>query len=136
MLYLNLEGLENVNISDEFGEREIYDIKILFCKYFDVFIDVLGLIILVKYEIRLISEKFVCIKLYLLFFILCEIVCEEVRRMLEIGIIELLISFYILLIVIVKKKDGFNRFCIDFRVINRIIVFDVEMILCVDDIFV
>lgn len=38
--------------------------------------------------------------------------------------------------VIVKKKDGKNRFCIDFRAINKIIVFDAETISSADDIFV
>lgn len=67
---------------------------------------------------------------------LWDIVCEEVCKMLEVGVIELFDSLYFFLIVIVKKKDGINRFCIDFRVINKIIVFDVEIIFNVDDIFV
>lgn len=67
---------------------------------------------------------------------LWDIVCEEVCKMLEVGVIELFDSLYFFLIVIVKKKDGINSFCIDFRVINKIIVFDVEIIFNVDDIFV
>lgn len=56
--------------------------------------------------------------------------------MLETGIIEPSTSPYTSPIVIVKKKDGSNRFCIDLRTINRITVFDAETIPCADDIFV
>lgn len=56
--------------------------------------------------------------------------------MVETGIIEPSTSPYTSPIVIVKKKDGFNRFCIDFRAVNKITVFDAETIPCADDIFV
>lgn len=42
--------------------------------------------------------------------------------MVEAGVIEPLDIPYCSPIVIVKKKDGSNRFCIDFRAINKIIV--------------
>lgn len=133
---LNPEGPENVNISDELGERETHDIKTLLCKYSDVLTDAPGLTTLAKHEIRLTSEKPVRTKPYPLPFTSRETVCEEVRRMLETGIIEPSTSPYTSPIVIVKKKDGSNRFCIDFRAINRITVFDAETIPCADDIFV
>lgn len=134
--HLNPEGPENVNISDELGERETRDIKTLLCKYSDVLTDAPGLTTLAKHEIRLTSEKPVRTKPYPLPFTSRETVCEEVRRMLETGIIEPSTSPYTSPIVIVKKKDGSNRFCIDFRAINRITVFDAETIPCADDIFV
>lgn len=62
--------------------------------------------------------------------------CEEVRKMIEAGVIEQSSSPYCSPIVIVKKKDGTNRFCIDFRAINKITVFDAETISNADDIFV
>nr|XP_034325279.1 uncharacterized protein LOC105323550 isoform X4 [Crassostrea gigas] len=134
--HLNPEGPENVNISDELGERETRDIKTLLCKYSDVLTDAPGLTTLAKHEIRLTSENPVRTKPYPLPFTSRETVCEEVRRMLETGIIEPSTSPYTSPIVIVKKKDGSNRFCIDFRAINRITVFDAETIPCADDIFV
>nr|XP_034327265.1 uncharacterized protein LOC117689714 [Crassostrea gigas]XP_034327266.1 uncharacterized protein LOC117689714 [Crassostrea gigas] len=134
--HLNPEGPENVNICDELGERETHDIKTLLCKYSDVLTDAPGLTTLAKHEIRLTSEKPVRTKPYPLPFTSRETVCEEVRRMLETGIIEPSTSPYTSPIVIVKKKDGSNRFCIDFRAINRITEFDAETIPCADDIFV
>lgn len=57
-----------------------------------------------------------------------SVIDVEARRMLETGIIEPSTSPYTSPIVIVKKKDVYNRFCIDFRAINRITVLDEEMI--------
>lgn len=57
-----------------------------------------------------------------------SVIDVEARRMLETGIIEPSTSPYTSLIVIVKKKDVYNRFCIDIRAFNRITVLDEEMI--------
>lgn len=57
-----------------------------------------------------------------------SVIDVEARRMLETGIIEPSTSPYTSPIVIVKEKDVYNRFCIDFRAIKNITVFDEEMI--------
>ena len=38
-------------------------------------------------------------------------------------------------VVLVKKKDGTNRFCIDFRKINKLTIFDAEPLPNPDEIF-
>jgi hypothetical protein len=48
-------------------------------------------------------------------------------------VIEPFVSKYNALIVIVKKKDGNNRFCIDFRRLNTVTKFDTEPMASVDD---
>lgn len=58
-----------------------------------------------------------------------SVIDVEARRM----IIEPSTSPYTSPIVIVKKKDVYKRFCIDFRAINRITVLDEEMITCAGD---
>ena len=51
---------------------------------------------------------------------------EEVERMLKLGVIEGSNSPYATPLVAVKKKDGSNRVCLDFRKINKLTVFDSE----------
>lgn len=46
--------------------------------------------------------------------------------MLEYGVIESAMSNYNSPIVMVQKKDGVNKFCIDFRKVNLITKFDTE----------
>lgn len=44
--------------------------------------------------------------------------------MLDVGIIEMLNEFWVLFVVLVIKKDGLIRFCLDYRKINDVIVKD------------
>ena len=46
--------------------------------------------------------------------------------MIELGVLEHSESPYCSPVIIVKKKDNTNQFCIDFRVLNKIAVFDAE----------
>jgi hypothetical protein len=55
-----------------------------------------------------------------------ENINQEIQDMLSLGIIERCESPYAHPIVMVRKKDGSNRFCIDFRKLNKITVFDPE----------
>ena len=63
-----------------------------------------------------------------------EIIKEEVTVMLEADITEPVKSAYCSPIMIVKKKYGSNRFCIDFRKLNLMNKFDTELMGNPDDI--
>ncbi|XP_072166477.1 uncharacterized protein [Diadema setosum] len=52
----------------------------------------------------------------------------ELSEMLNMGVIEKSRSKYASPIVLVKRKDGSNRFCVDYRKLNAITVFDPEPI--------
>ncbi|XP_071486350.1 uncharacterized protein [Diadema antillarum] len=62
-----------------------------------------------------------------------ETIRKEVDDMLKMGVIEKSVSEYASPIVLVRKKDGTNRFCVDYRKINAITVFDPEPIPNADD---
>ncbi|GFN81031.1 polyprotein [Plakobranchus ocellatus] len=59
----------------------------------------------------------------------------EVKKMLDMGVIEPSNSPYSSLIVLVKKPDGTNRFCIDFRRLNGKTIMDKEPIPNQEDLF-
>lgn len=58
---------------------------------------------------------------------------RNIDEMLEYNIIEFLISLWVLLIVLVKKKDNFYWFCVDYRCFNVSIVKDVYFLFRIDE---
>ena len=55
--------------------------------------------------------------------------------MLDLGIIRASASPYAFPIVIVKKKDGSNRICVDYRKLNKVTVADPELMKTPEDLF-
>ena len=64
-----------------------------------------------------------------------ETIRAEVEEMLAMGIIEKSKSSYAAPVVLVQKKDGSCRFCIDYRALNKITRFDAEPIPVMDSLF-
>ncbi|XP_070174500.1 uncharacterized protein [Littorina saxatilis] len=64
-----------------------------------------------------------------------EVVERELQTMIDLGVIEKSKSAYSAPVVLVKKKDGACRFCIDYRALNKVTVFDAEPIPDVDELF-
>nr|KAG5702720.1 hypothetical protein BaRGS_013357 [Batillaria attramentaria] len=64
-----------------------------------------------------------------------DVVASEISAMLRMGVIERTSSPYSAPIVLVKKKDGKMRFCIDYRQLNRVTVFDAEPLPDIDYLF-
>ena len=60
---------------------------------------------------------------------------EDIEKMIEMGVIRKSDSSYSSPIVIVRKKYGINRICVDFRQINKVTEFDSEPIVKPQDIF-
>ncbi|GFR89592.1 YG31B [Elysia marginata] len=75
------------------------------------------------------------VKPYQLPFASQKFVKEEIKRLLELGVIEPSVSPFSSPIVLVKKKDGSLRFCIDFRKLNAITVLDATNIPLPEDLF-
>ena len=65
-----------------------------------------------------------------------EEVKTEVQQMQKMEVIEHSESPYSFTTVMVKEKDGTNTCCIDFRQLNRITLFDAELMLNAEEMFV
>ena len=64
-----------------------------------------------------------------------NVIREEVSKMLNLGVITPSKSPYASPVVLVNKPDGSNRFCIDYRKLNEITIFDAEPVPNVESIF-
>ena len=107
----------------------------LVSKYRDIFTNLPGTTDLCEHKILLVSDEPIKMKPYPLPYSVRQAEKEEVDRMLASDIIERSDSPYCSPIVMVKKKDGSMRFCIDFRRINQITIVDSEPMPNPEDIF-
>ena len=130
-----------VNLPSLEATETIADVKInpelveLLNEYKDVLTDLPGSTHLMEHDIKLTSTDPVRSRPYPVPHTMRETVKAEIQKMLDMGIIYRTDSPYASPIVIVKKSDGSNRFCIDFRKLNKITVFDSEPVGNPDDIF-
>lgn len=122
------EKVDDVHISMSISESETIEVKGLLEQYRDVFTDFPGCTDLVKFSIHVTTDEPVRSKAYPSPLVTQETVRREIEVMLEMGVIEKSESPYASPIVLVRKPDGSVRFCVDFRKLNRITVFDPEPI--------
>ena len=120
------EGPQHVLVSEKLSESQQAEMKTLLCEYPDVITDLPGRTDVCAHNIILNSNEPFRRKQYTIPHALQKTVQEEVENMLKMGIIEPSQSPYASPIVLINKNDGSKRFCIDFRTLNRITVFDAE----------
>ncbi|XP_033733848.1 uncharacterized protein LOC117322984 [Pecten maximus] len=120
------EGVDDVVIAEELTSSQLEDVNELLHSYTDVLTDMPGHTNLAQHDIHTTTSEPVRVKQYPLPYSTKEVIMDEVKKMIDMKIIEPSESPYAAPVVMVKKKDGSNRFCIDFRRLNRVTVFDAE----------
>ena len=101
-------------------------------EYADIFTDQPGTTNLGRHEIKTTTPEPVRVKPYPMPYAKQKVIEEEVRKMLEAGVIEPANSPYNSPLVLVKKSDGSNRVCVDMRRVNAITKFDTEPMTDID----
>ena len=130
------EGPEKVHICAETTPSQKSDLEELIHKRERVFSDLPGRSDkLVKCDIPLEHDKPVFVRQYPLPYAKVQAVGEEVEAMLKLGVIEPASSPYNAPVVLIQKKDGSNRFCIDYRKLNQQTRLDAEPIPDVNQLF-
>ena len=128
------ETFRDVNVCSELTDEQQREVWQLLEEFQDIFTDVPGRTNLVEHKIELTTTTPINVKPYAMPYAKRKDVSEEIDKMLKLGIIEPSDSPYNSPIVMVKKKDGSNRFCVDFRRLNAITRFDSEPMSDTDDI--
>ncbi|GFN75503.1 Pol polyprotein [Plakobranchus ocellatus] len=124
-----------VVIDPSLSASQVQDVKELLIEFQDILTSVPGCTNTFCHEIRLTTDAVIWVKPYPLPFAAREFVTQEVNDLLSLGGIEPSDSPYCFPIVVVKKKDGSMRLCIDFRKLNAVTVFDAENIPRQEDLF-
>ena len=123
---MEIETYRDVSISNELTDEQRKEVKELLAKYPDVLTSIPGKTELFEHDIKLSTAEPVRSKGYPIPYKTREIMESEIDKMIRLGVIEPSISPYSSPIVLVPKKDGSVRFCIDFRKLNKVTEFDAE----------
>lgn len=86
-----------------------------------------------QYTLPILSDEIIRSKPYPLPFSTQKVVKQEIETILKMGVIERSDLPYALPKVLVMKEDGANRFCVDFRRLNKVAMFDPKLIPNADD---
>ena len=130
------EDVSCVQFDDALSEVQLDELKAVFQTHADILTTRPGVFSgNLMLEIPLTSDVPIRRKMYNLPFSSKEVVEKEIQVMLDLEIIEPSKSPYSSPVVLVRKNDGSCRFCIDFRGLNKITVFDAEPIPNVEDLF-
>ncbi|KAJ8050432.1 hypothetical protein HOLleu_03637 [Holothuria leucospilota] len=129
------ETITDVVTNPNLSDTQTLELNQTLRQYQDILTDLPGRTTLGQHEIQLTSDDPVHQKPYPLPFALRQTIKREIDFMLDLGVIEPSNSPYSSPIVIVEKKDGSNCFCVDFRCLNKITVFDAEPIPNPEEIF-
>ena len=103
--------------------------------YDSVFIEVPGKSNVIQHQITLTDSTPIRSKPYPLAYAIRDNLKTEIQEMLNLEIIPTSASSYTSPIVIVKKKDGSNRICGDYRKLNKVTVADPEPMKTPEDLF-
>ena len=129
------EDYHNVSINPELTSCQKQQVTDLLQEFSCVFSDLPGSTTLIEHKIQLSNEDPIRKKPYPIPYHMRETVAEEVEQMLKLGVIRVCDSPFASPIVLVKKKDGKIRFCIDFRLLNLRTVFSTEPMMLSSDIY-
>ena len=114
------------NVNNELSGSQKHDLSQLCKEYECVFSDIPGKTTALKHEIRVNTTKPFSKRYYPVPAHLTKVFDDEVNNLLALGIIEPSNSNYSSPALLVKKKEGNYRLCVDYRVLNAITEFDSE----------
>jgi hypothetical protein len=130
------ETVDNVVYDSELSDLYKSQAQTVFKRHTHMLTDLPGLTDLTEHNVTLTTDKPVNIRQYPLPFQSEQTIGEEVNKMLAMNVIESSVSPFSAPVVLVRKKDGSVRFCIDFRQLNKVTQFDCEPIPDTESLFV
>src|SRR5215469_201297 len=115
---LKKEEIKDIKIGNDIKQNQKDQIMKICEEYKKIFTELPGETKMIKHTIKLTTDETIRMKPYNIPYAARTELKEEVKKMMEIGIIRISNSVYASPIVMMKKKDGNIRVCADFRKIK------------------
>ncbi|XP_076454791.1 uncharacterized protein LOC143289631 [Babylonia areolata] len=129
------ETIADLNFGPGLNDKQKEEVLTIARRHEKVITDVPLKTNLAEFDMTVETAKPVRVKQYPLPHAKVEIVKQEVETMKTLGVIEPAASPYNAPVVLVRKKDGKIRFCVDYRRLNNVTVFDAEPLPDVEHLF-
>ena len=120
------ESYNDVSISDTLTSEQRSEVETLIEQYPEVLSSLPGRTDQIQHDIKLLTAEPIRSKGYPIPLKTRDIMEAEIQEMIDLDVTEPSISPYSSPVVLVPKKDGSVRFCIDFRKVNKVTEFDAE----------
>ena len=118
------ETYRDVLINEKLNPQQTESLRKMLRENEDIFSNVPKVTNLLEHSITLITDQPIRSKPYPVPLSLRHVIRKEIQDMLDLGVIEPSTSPYASPIVLVKKKDKSIRFCVDYRKLNKLCLFD------------
>ena len=127
--------LSDIKMGDTLTKTQRADLDGIVQDYKTVISNIPGKTKLLEHKIKLTNTRAVRTRPYCIPYARRELMKKEMEEMERLGIIERSDSDYGAPVVLVKKKDGSTRFCVDYKRLNAVTVYDAEPIPDTDELF-
>ena len=117
------ETAADVTLGKQLNDEQKIQLQELIKRHEHIFPDMPGDANVIEHEVKLTSDEPMRSKAYVIPYNVRESLKGDVQAMLNMCVIRESKSPYASPLVIVRKKDGTNRICVDFRKLNRLTVF-------------
>ena len=129
------ETVQDVKLGIELTKTQQKKMINTLSRHKEVFSDIPGRTNMIKHKVELTENNPVRFRPYPLPYAMREILKKEIEDMFSLGIIRESNSPFASPVVIVKKKDGSDRMCVDYRKLNKLTVADAEPMTAAEDLF-
>ena len=129
------ETVKDVKLGIKLNKIQQEEMMGTLVRYAEVFSDIPGKTDVIEHKIELTDNNPVRSRPYPLPYAMRENLKREIQDMLSLGIIRESNSPFASPIVIVKKKDGSDRICVDYRKLNKLTIADLEPMITAEDLF-
>ncbi|KAL9958151.1 hypothetical protein ACROYT_G035126 [Oculina patagonica] len=133
--YVPKESIYDVTTGSNLRDDQRDEFLNLAHQFSSLFTEAPGTTNLVQHHIKLTSVEPVRSKPYPVPYSLRESLKEDINNMIKMGVVRESNSPYSSPVVVVKKKDGTNRVCFDYRKLNKLTVFDPEPMPTAEELF-
>ena len=129
------ESIQDVCVVAELNGEQRNEVMEVLRRYEEIFAKIPGKVSVIEHKIDLTDDRPIRCKPYLLPYAKRGEIREEIKNMMDTGIVKELNSPYASPLVVVKKKDGSNRMCVDYRKLNLVTVADPAPMTTAEDLF-